>query len=46
MLLSGMVFAVPCVLGMVFYAQWLAKRYPDFNREAFSDDELRDKLDN
>ena len=32
--------------GMVFYAQWLSKRYPDFNREAFSDDELRDKLDN
>ena len=45
MLLSGMCFAVPCVLGMVLYAQWLAKRYPDFNREAFSDDELRDKLD-
>ena len=46
MLLSGMVFAVPCVLGMVYYAQWLSKRYPDFNREAFSDDELRDRLDN
>ena len=45
MLLSGMCFAVPCVLSMVLYAQWLAKRYPDFNREAFSDDELRDKLD-
>lgn len=45
MLLVGMVFAVPCVLGMVLYAKWLDKRYPDFNSEAFTDEELRGKLD-
>ena len=38
MLLSGMCFAVPCVLGMVLYAQWLAKRFPEFNQQAFSED--------
>lgn len=37
MLLSGMIFAVPCVIGMVLYAQWLDRRYPDFNAEAFGE---------
>ena len=45
MLLSGMCFAVPCVIGMVYYAKWLDKRFPEFNQQAFSEDELRDKLD-
>lgn len=45
MLLVGMVVAVPCVIGMVLYAQWLARKYPDFNEQSFSQDELRDKLD-
>lgn len=31
MMLAGMVVAAPCVIGVVFYAQWLAKKYPDFD---------------
>jgi gluconate transporter len=30
MVLLGMVLALPCVLGVVVYARWLAKRYPHF----------------
>ncbi len=45
MLLLGMGLAVPCVFAMVLYAQWLDRKYPDFNEAAFSQDELRDKLD-
>lgn len=45
MLLAGMALAVPCVISMVLYAQWLDRKYPDFNAESFGQDELRDKLD-
>jgi gluconate transporter len=33
MMLLGAVLAIPCVLGVVFYAQWLGKKYPDFKGE-------------
>lgn len=45
MLLTGMVLAIPCVLGMVLYAQWLDKKYPNFNEEVFNEEAMRDKLD-
>lgn len=31
MILAGMVVAAPCVISVVLYAQWLAKKYPDFD---------------
>lgn len=31
MILTGMVLAIPCVCGIVFYAQWLNKKYPEFS---------------
>ncbi|WP_036768129.1 GntP family permease [Photorhabdus australis] len=30
MMLAGMMLAVPCVIGIVFYAKWLAIKYPEF----------------
>jgi gluconate:H+ symporter, GntP family len=30
MLLLGMGLALPCLVGQVLYARWLARRYPDF----------------
>lgn len=45
MLLTGMALAIPCVLGMVLYAQWLDKKYPNFNEEVFNEEAMRDKLD-
>ncbi|MDU8924877.1 gluconate:H+ symporter [Pasteurellaceae bacterium LIM206] len=46
MLLVGMSFAVFPVIGIVFYAKWLDKKYPTFNQEVFSQEELKDKYDN
>jgi gluconate:H+ symporter, GntP family len=53
MLLWGMVLAVPCVLGIVLYAQWLEKKYPHFvgngivgkDLKAIHDDYLQAKMD-
>ncbi|MDO5056585.1 MAG: gluconate:H+ symporter [Lautropia sp.] len=45
MLLLGMALAVPCVSSMVLYARWLDRKFPGFNEQSFSQDELRDKLD-
>ena len=54
MILAGMVLAVPCVIAVVFYAQWLAKKYPDFHAEevhesedlkAMHDKYMQDKAD-
>lgn len=45
MLLVGMVFAIPAVIGIVLYAKWLDKKYPDFNQQAFTDEELKEKYD-
>lgn len=30
MILMGMAIAIPCVIGTVFYAQWLNHKYPEF----------------
>lgn len=46
MLLVGMIFAIPAVIGIVLYAKWLDKKYPTFNQEAFTEEELREKFDN
>lgn len=45
MLLLGMGLALPCVTSMVLYAQWLDRKYPDFNEQVLGKEELRDKLD-
>ncbi len=46
MLLVGMAFAIPAVIGIVLYAKWLDKKYPDFNQEVFTQEELKEKYDN
>ncbi|WP_261119346.1 GntP family permease [Serratia quinivorans] len=38
MMLAGLVLAIPCVIGVVFYARWLGKRYPDFQPTGFDDE--------
>ncbi|CDG18899.1 GntP family permease [Xenorhabdus doucetiae] len=30
MMLAGMVLAVPCVIGITFYAKWLETKYPEY----------------
>ncbi|WP_040976682.1 GntT/GntP/DsdX family permease [Necropsobacter massiliensis] len=45
MLLAGMAMAVLPVIGIVFYAKWLDKKYPEFNQEAFTQDEIKQKYD-
>lgn len=40
MLLLGLGMAFPCVVGVVVYAQWLAKKYPDFTGTTLLDEEL------
>lgn len=45
MLLVGMSFAVFPVVGIVLYAKWLDKKYPTFNQESFSTEELKQKYD-
>ncbi|TDQ59385.1 gluconate transporter [Mesocricetibacter intestinalis] len=45
MLLVGMAFALFPVIGIVLYAQWLDKKYPSFNQETFSREELKQKYE-
>ncbi|EDW7806351.1 GntP family permease [Salmonella enterica] len=45
MLLTGMALAVPCVIGIVFYARWLDKRYPDFVPRTLNADEVNAALE-
>ncbi|MDG6264146.1 gluconate:H+ symporter [Glaesserella parasuis] len=45
MLLVGMAMAVLPVIGIVLYAKWLDKKYPEFNQEVFSKEELKQKYD-
>lgn len=43
MLLTGLMLALPCVVVIVLYAQWLAKKYPDFQAPTVQDSpELED----
>ncbi|OTA15043.1 gluconate permease [Xenorhabdus vietnamensis] len=30
MMLTGMILAVPCVIGIIFYAKWLETKYPEY----------------
>lgn len=45
MLLTGMAMAVLPVIGIVLYAKWLDKKYPEFNQEVFTEEELKKKYD-
>ncbi|TCP96277.1 gluconate transporter [Cricetibacter osteomyelitidis] len=45
MLLVGMALAAFPVIGIVLYAKWLDKKYPTFNQEVFSQEELKQKYD-
>jgi gluconate:H+ symporter, GntP family len=41
MMLLGMGLAVPCVIGIVVYAQWLEKKYPDFTETPLIQEDLQ-----
>ncbi|MCR0999518.1 GntP family permease [Serratia rubidaea] len=41
MMLAGLTLAVPCVVGIVLYARWLGKKYPDF-KPAMEDEAPQD----
>lgn len=45
MLLTGICMAVLPVVGIVLYAKWLDKKYPNFNQEVFTEEELKQKYD-
>ena len=45
MLLVGMAMAVFPVVGIILYAKWLDKKYPTFNQEVFTQEELKQKYD-
>lgn len=45
MLLVGMAMATLPVVGIVLYAKWLDKKYPNFNQQVFSQEELKQKYD-
>lgn len=45
MLLTGMALAIPAVIGIVLYAKWLDKKYPEFNQQVFTQEELKAKYD-
>lgn len=45
MLLVGMAMAVLPVIGIILYAKWLDKKYPTFNQEVFTQEELKQKYD-
>lgn len=45
MLLVGMAMAVLPVVGIILYAKWLDKKYPTFNQEVFTQEELKQKYD-
>ncbi|MFB9998606.1 GntP family permease [Providencia rustigianii] len=42
MILAGMALAIPCVIGIVFYAKWLGKKYPEFIPDETGNDDLKD----
>jgi gluconate transporter len=41
MMLLGMALAIPCTIGIVLYAQWLGKKYPQISGEAEVDKDLK-----
>ncbi len=46
MMLLGLAIGIPCILTFVFYAQWLAKKYPGYSDEILSDNDLKTIHDN
>ncbi|USE36199.1 GntP family permease [Endozoicomonas sp. SCSIO W0465] len=46
MLLMGIVLAIPCVMGIVLYAQWLDRKYPEFTIADVADQDLQAVHDN
>ncbi|MEK6782274.1 MAG: GntP family permease [Bacteroidota bacterium] len=46
MMLLGLILAIPCTLSYVLYAQWLAKKYPDFCEEGLAEVDLKTLHDN
>lgn len=46
MILLGMTLAIPCTLPLVWYAQWLAKKYPGFSEEVVIGEDLKTIHDN
>lgn len=42
MILAGMTLAVPCVIGIVLYAKWLAVKYPEFMPEEIGSEDLKE----
>lgn len=46
MMLLGLLLGTPCTLTFIWYAQWLAKKYPGFSGEMLSDENLKSIHDN
>ena len=46
MMLTGMLFAVPCTIAFVLYAQWLGKKYPGIPGEVLTAEEIQTIRDN
>lgn len=42
MILTGMTLAIPCVIGTVFYAKWLAVKYPEFMPDESNNADLKE----
>jgi gluconate transporter len=42
MMLLGMGLAVPCLIGIILYARWLARKYPDFAGDALPEEDLKE----
>ncbi|MDK7737388.1 gluconate:H+ symporter [Providencia stuartii] len=42
MILTGMTLAIPCVIGIVFYAKWLAVKYPEFMPDESNNADLKE----
>ena len=42
MILAGMSLAIPCVIGIVFYAKWLGTKYPEFMPDETGSEDLKE----
>lgn len=42
MILAGMALAIPCVIGIVFYAKWLGTKYPEFMPDETGSEDLKE----
>lgn len=42
MILAGMCLAIPCVIGIVFYAKWLGTKYPEFMPDETGSEDLKE----